>query len=53
MAAIGALAGILAAEMLGTAFFTVVGVPPSPAMFAFLAILGAAAGASARYILFK
>ena len=53
MTAIGALAGILAAEILGTGFFTVVGIPPSPTMFAFLAIFGAAAGASARYILLK
>jgi hypothetical protein len=53
MAMIGAIAGIAAAEVLGLGFFTVVGVAPSPAMFGFLAILGAAAGASARYVLFR
>lgn len=53
MAMIGAIAGIALAEALGVGFFTVVGVAPSPPMFAFLAILGAAAGASARYVLFR
>jgi hypothetical protein len=53
MALICAIAGIMAAEALGGGFFALVGVPASPAMFTFLAILGAAAGASGRYILFR
>jgi|KBSSwiStaDraftv2_1062776.scaffolds.fasta_scaffold5581635_1 hypothetical protein len=51
MALIGAIAGIIAAEALGGGFFAVVGIPSTPASFTFLAILGAAAGASARYVL--
>jgi hypothetical protein len=53
MTAIGALAGILAAEVLGAGFFAVAGIAPSTSMAIFLAILGTAAGASARYILLK
>ena len=53
MGLIGAIIGIAAAEALGGAFFRLVGVPTSPAEFIFLAILGAAAGASARYIVFR
>jgi len=53
MTAIAALAGIFAAEVLGGAFFTVAGIHPSAASFLFLAIMGAAAGASGSYLFLK